>query len=149
MQCNPSYSAHINTKEFRTGTEWRHQRDMAIRSALALRQQFSIHDQVLEQVDIFKYLRRLLSHDNDDIQAVRTQIQKARTTWADVSNVLWAQKAPPRISAKFYKAVVQSLMLYGSKTWVISKSVLARLEGFHIRAAYKMAKHHVPWHGPD
>ncbi len=88
MQCNPSYPAHINTKECHTGTEWRHQWEMAIRSALTLRQQFSIHDQVLEQVDIFKYLRRLLSQDNDDIQAVRTQIQKARTTWADVSNVL-------------------------------------------------------------
>jgi hypothetical protein len=61
-----------------------------------------------------------------------------------VSNVLRAQNAPPRISAKFYTAVVQSLLLYGSETWVISKSVMARLEGFHIRAAYKMAKQHVP-----
>ncbi len=52
-------------------------------------------------------------------------------------------------SAKFYKVVVKSLLLYGSKMWVISKSVLARLEGFHIQAAYKMAKHHVPRHGPD
>ncbi len=41
------------------------------------------------------------------------------------------------------------LLLYGSETWVISKLVLARLEGFHIRAAYKMAKHHVPRHGLD
>ena len=53
-----------------------------------------------------------------------------------------------RISAKFYKAVVQSLLLYGSETWAISRSVMARLEGFHIRAAYKMAKQHVPRRGP-
>jgi hypothetical protein len=32
----------------------------------------------------------------------------------------------------FYKAVVQSVLLYGSKTWVLSKTVMARLEGFHI-----------------
>jgi hypothetical protein len=93
--------------------------------------------------------RCLLSQDNDDIQAVRTQIQKARTTWARVSNVLRGQNAPPRISAKLYKAVVQSLLLYGSKTWVISKLVLARLEGFHIQAMYKMPKHHVPQRSPD
>jgi hypothetical protein len=67
MQCNPSYPTHINSKECRTGSEWRHQRDMAVRSALALRQQFSINNRVLERVDVFKYLGRLLSQDNDDV----------------------------------------------------------------------------------
>ena len=33
--------------------------------------------------------------------------------------------------------------------WVIGKSVLARLEGFHIRAAYKMARRHVSHRGPN
>ncbi len=75
---------------------------------------------------------------------VHAQIRKACTTWVRVSNVLWAQNAPLRTSAKFYKAMVQSLLLYCSETWVISKSVMARLEGFHIRAAYKMAKQNVP-----
>ena len=82
----------------------RHQWDMAICLALALRQQFSIHDRVLERVDVFKYLGRLLSQDDDDIQAVRTQIRKACTTWARVSNVLRVQNTPPWISAKFYKS---------------------------------------------
>ena len=45
--------------------------------------------------------------------------------------------------------MVQSLLLYGSETWVLSKTALARLEGFHIRAAYKMAKEHVPRRGRD
>jgi hypothetical protein len=149
MQCNPSYPAHINTKECRAGTERRHQQDMAIRSALALRQQFTIQDQVLERVDVFKYLGRLLSQDDDDVQAVRAQLRKARSTWARVGNVLQAQNVAPRVSAMFYKAVVQSVLLYGSETWVLSKTVMARLEGFHIRAAYKMAKRHVPRRGPD
>ena len=122
---------------------------VAVRSALTLRQQFSINDRVLERVDVFKYLGRLLSQDDDDVQAVCAQIRKACTAWARVSKVLQAQNAPSRISAKFYKAVVQLLLLYSSETWVISKSVLARLEGFHIRAAYKMAKQNVPWRSPD
>jgi hypothetical protein len=149
MQCNPSYPAHINTKECRAGTERWHQRDMAIRLVLALRQQFTIQDQVLERVDVFKYLGRLLSQDNDNVQVVRAQLCKARSTWARVRNVLQAQNAAPRVSAMFYKAVVQSVLLYGSKTWVLSKTVMAQLEGFHIQAAYKMAKRHVPRRGPD
>jgi hypothetical protein len=44
---------------------------------------------------------------------------------------------------------VQSVLLYGSETWVLSPAVLARLEGFHIRAAYRMAKVHVPRRGPN
>jgi hypothetical protein len=39
----------------------------------------------------------------------------------------------------FYKAIVQSILLFGSKTWNLSPVSLKRLEGFHIRAAWCMA----------
>ena len=74
---------------------------------------------------------------------------KARGTWARIGQVLRREIAPPRVSAKFYKAIVQSVLLYGSETWVLSPAALARLEGFHIRAAYRMAKEHVPRRGPN
>ncbi len=44
--------------------------------------------------------------------------------------------------------MVQAVLLYGSETWVLSPTALARLEGFHIRAAYWMAKQHKPCRGP-
>ena len=47
---------------------------------------------------------------------------------------------PPRVA----KAVVQAVLLYGSETWVLSTAALASLEGFHIRAAYRMAVRHKP-----
>jgi hypothetical protein len=59
---------------------------MAVRSALALREQFHVHDQVLERVDVFEYLGRLLAQDDDDVQAVRAQICKARATWVAASD---------------------------------------------------------------
>ncbi len=131
------------------GTATRHQRDMAVRSALALRQQFTVHGDVLERVEVFQYLGRLLSQDDDDIQAVRSQLCKARGTWARVGQVLQRENDPPRVSPKFYKTIVQSVLLYGSETWVLSSAVLARLEGFHLRAAYRMAKKHLPRRGPN
>jgi hypothetical protein len=103
----------------------------------------------LERVEVFRYLGRLLSQDDGDIQAVRSQLCKARRTWARVGQVLRRGNAPPRVSAKFYKAIVQSVLLYRSETWVLSSAVLARLEGFHLRAAYRMAKKHVPRRGPN
>ena len=92
---------------------------------------------------MFRYLGAcLLSQDDNDIQAVRGQLCKARGMWARVGQVLRKENSPPRVSTKFYKAIVQSVLLYGSKTWVLSPAVMARLEGFHIHAAYRMAKKH-------
>ena len=130
------------------GTARHHQRDMAVRSALALRQQFTMHGDVLERVEVIWYLGRLLLQDDDDIQAMRSQLCKAHGTWARVGQVLRKENAPPRVSAKFYKAIVQSILLYGRETWVLSTASLARLEGFHLRTACRMAKKHVPWRGP-
>ena len=147
MQVNPRVPTHINTKECTIGTARRHQRDMAVRSALALRQQFTVHGDVLERVKVFRYLGHLLSQDDDNVRAMRSHLCKARGTWARVGQVLRRENAPPRVSAKFYKAIVQSVLLYGSETWVLSPAVLARLEGFHTRAAYRMAKENVPRRG--
>ena len=104
----------------------------------------------LKRVEVFWYLGRLLSQDDNDIQAVRSQLCKARWTWARIGQVfLRRENVPPRVSTKFYKAIVQSVLRYGSEMWVLSPAALARLEGFHIRAAYRMAKEHVPRRGPN
>ncbi len=67
--------------------------------------------------------------------------------WARVGQVLCAENTTPRVTAKFYKAVVQSVLLYGSKMWNLTRAVLAQLEGFHVRAAYKMARKYKPRKG--
>ncbi len=115
-----------------------------MQSVLALRKQFLVHGDILEKVEVYRYLCRLLLQDNDDVQAVRSQLHKAQGTWARVGQVLHRENAPQSTSAKFYQAIVQSILLYRSETWVLSKAVMARLEGFHICAAYWMAKEHVP-----
>jgi hypothetical protein len=149
MQVNPAYPKHIRTQECQTGVERKLQRESAVRLALALRRQFSVHEDVLERVEVFKYLGCLLAQDNDDAQAIRQQLQKARGVWARVGQVLPGENTAPRIAAKFYKAVVQAILLYGSETWNLTKSALARLEGFHVRAAYKMAREHRPKKGAN
>ncbi len=109
---------------------------------MALRHQFTIHGDVLERVEVFKYLGRLLAQDDNDAQAIRQQLRKAQSVWARVGQVLRGENVGHRIAAKIYKAVVQAVLLYGSKTWNLTKSTLAWLKGFHVRAAYKMARKH-------
>jgi hypothetical protein len=105
---------------------------MAILSALALRQQYTVHGDVLERVEVFKYLGRMMAQDDNDIQAIWAQLRKARATWARVGQVLQSENASLFVAARFYQAIVQAILLYGSKTWVISRTALARLKGFHI-----------------
>jgi hypothetical protein len=149
MQVNPAYPKHIRTQECQTEVEGKLQRESAVRSALALRRQFSVHKDVLERVKVFKYLGCLLAQDDDNTQAIRQQLQKARGVWARVGQVLRGENTAPRNAAKFCKAVVQAVLLYGSKTWNLTKSALARLERFHIHAAYKMAREHRPKKGAN
>ncbi len=140
MQVNPFYPCHYTTRECQVGVERKQQHEAAVQLALALCEQFSIHGDVLERVEVFKYLGHLLAQDDDNIQAVRAQIA--------VGQVLRSEHTPPRVAAKFYMVVVQAMLLYGSKTWVLSPMALAHLEGFHIRTAYQMARQHKPRRGP-
>ena len=52
----------------------------------------------------------------DDIQVIRAQLRKARATWACVGQVLRAENVPPWVAPKFYKVVVQAMLLYGSES---------------------------------
>jgi hypothetical protein len=124
MQCNPRCPQHIHTQVCSLGAERRTQRDSAILAALALRKLFHVQEEVLEKVDSFQYLGRILAQNNDEVRAVRQQIKKARGIWARVGQVLTADNTPPKVGTKFYKAIVQSVHLYGSKTWNLTTTAL-------------------------
>ncbi len=66
-----------------------------------------------------------------------------------MGQVLPGENTAPRIAAKFYKAVVQAVLLYGSETWNLTNLALERLEWFHVCAVYKMARTHQPKRGAN
>ncbi len=84
---------------------------------------FSAYGEGLERVEVFKYLGRLLAYNDNDSQAMRANLKKARKSWARVSRVLRAENASPKVCGVFYKAVVQAVLLFGSE---------ARLAGFFL-----------------
>ena len=51
--------------------------------------------------------------------------------------------ATPKIMARFYLAVCQAVLLYGSDTWVMSQKSLQRLETFHHRCARHIVHRHI------
>ena len=116
----------------------RMQRKAVSDSAVALDAKCYAYGEELERVEVFKYLGRLIAFDDDDTQAVRGNLAKARRVWAQISRVLRAENASARGYGMFYKTTVQPVLLFGSKTWVFSPATLQRLEGFHVKAARGM-----------
>ncbi len=55
---------------------------------MALRRQFVVNGNVLDHVEVFKYLGLVLSQDNDDAHTVRAQIMKAYKCWVRIGKVL-------------------------------------------------------------
>ena len=115
------------------------QYDAAANSQLALGQSFSTYREELDQVEVFKYLGRMLAYDDNDTQAMQSNLKKAWWCWAQLSCVLRVKDATPTVCGVFYKATVQAVLLFGSETWNLSQSAMKCLEGFHIRAAQHMS----------
>jgi hypothetical protein len=133
------YRGHRHTRLCREGWIRRKQHEAAEVARVALWKTFTAYGEDLERVEVFKYLGRLLAYNNNDTQAMRLNLKKARKSWAQVSRVLRAENAAPKVCGVFYKATVQAVLLFGSETWKLSPLSLKSLEGFQIRAARCMA----------
>jgi hypothetical protein len=130
---------HHRTGLCQRGWERKCQHEAAVHSKRALEHTFSVNGEELVRVEVFKYLGRLISHDDADNQAMQSNLGKAHGCWAQVSRVLRAENATPKTCGMFYKATVQAMLLYGSETWSLSPSSMKRLEGFHIRTAWQIS----------
>ena len=137
-----SVPTHSLTALCRQGTALRQKEIKQEACRVARNVVFSVRDTPLEQVLSFDYLGRPLSLVGDDWHALNKNLGKARLRWTLISRVLAREGASPRISAMFYKAAVQAVLLYGCETWSITSNMLCTLESFHHRVARRLTHRH-------
>jgi exonuclease III len=130
---------HTNTNMCRAGSERKRKRGLDVDILQSAEKRFVVGETELEAVDCFRYLGRPVNSFGDDLYSLMYNINKARGRWARVSRVLRRQGATSKISGYFYKAVVQSVLLYACETWTVTKKMLGLLEGFHHRIARQIA----------
>jgi hypothetical protein len=65
-------------------------------------------------------------------------VAKARQRWAQVSKVLSHQGVDTWVAGYFYKATVQSDLLYRCETLAVTHQILGLLQGFHHRVAQRL-----------
>ena len=59
-----------------------------------------------------------------------------------MSRVLGRKGAEPKVSGNFYKAVAQSVLLFGADTWVLTQRTEKALESFQSRVARRLTSKH-------
>ena len=89
-------------------------------------------------MEVFKYLRLMVAFDDDDTHAVRGDLAKARRVCARISLILGAENSSARVSGMFFKVTGQAVLLFGSEIWSLAPAILRRLEGFRVKAAWRM-----------
>ena len=83
-------------------------------------------------------VKRLKSHNNRYWPAVFQNLNKAWRWWGVISRVLTKTVATVRSRGVIYKALAQSVILYGSEIWVVMGVVLKVLSGIHHREARRI-----------
>jgi hypothetical protein len=129
---------HTETVLCRQGAKRNKQRMQDLQCIQASQRTFSIQNQPIETVTSFRYIGRIITSSNSDWEAAKFNLHKARTRWMNISRILTRTSASPRISSLFYKATIQTVLLYGSETWVINDEILHLLLSFHHSIARRL-----------
>ena len=69
----------------------------------------------LTEESIFWYLVRTLSSSDDNFPAVERILQRARGKWGCLAKILGREGEDRRTTGRFYVAVVQAVLMFGSE----------------------------------
>ena len=73
----------------------------------------------LRNIERFKYLSLILSHDDNNVPAMRRNLKQAQGTWKRIVKILTQEEIPAPVARMFYQAVVATILLYGSESCVL------------------------------
>ena len=104
----------------------------------------SINGENIEKVDDFQYLGSFVASTSRDVDV---RIGKA---WSAINNMsqIWESNLSTRIKKSFFRATVESILIYGSTTWTLTASLERKLNGTYtrmLRAALNVSwQDHIP-----
>ena len=82
-----------------------------------------IWNEILLPPELFPYLRRIIAYNSRNWAAVYLNLHKARRQWVMIVGVLESTVATVRSRGEIYKAVAQSVLLYGREIWVVTRAM--------------------------
>jgi hypothetical protein len=89
--------------------------------------QLSLGFKRLEAVDSFKYLGCLITCDGDENEEIEERIRKAHKAFLAYRGLLTSKRLASSLRLRLFHAYVTSVLLYGSETWHVHKSVVGKM----------------------
>ena len=92
---------------------------------------FHINAETLLPSEAFPYLGWKISYNNRNWAAIYLNLRKSRRRWGMIASVLQRKGATVRDRGSMYTAVEQFVLLYVSKSWLVTGEMLKVLTAFH------------------
>ena len=89
----------------------------------------TINGELVKEVNDFTYLGSQIASTRND---VKCRIGKAWTA-LDKLTKIWKSSLPKNLKRRFFQATVESVLLYGSSAWTLTKDLESRLNGTYTR----------------
>jgi hypothetical protein len=83
----------------------------------------------LKEVKDFKYLGSYVADSRKDFQSRKAQAWKA----CNKLHTIWQSNISRKTKLAFFRACIESILLYGSETWTMKKDLQGRLDGTYTR----------------
>ena len=100
-------------------------------------------NQVVKQVDSFKYLGSTITEDARCEVEIKRRIGIAKKTFSDMGYLLKNRKISIRTRKNMMKTYIWSTLLYGAESWTLSVGLVKRLEAIEMWLWRRMMK--IPW----
>ena len=79
---------------------------------------------------VLKYLGRVMTTGDQDWPVVIGILQKARKSWGRMSRVLSQEGEDPKVLDHFFNVLVQKVLLFRAKMWVLNPRMERALSSF-------------------
>ena len=92
--------------------------------------EFEAYRNPIETVTRFKYLGWVITARDDNWPEVSGNLVKSWKSWGWLTKILIKEWTDKRVSGKFFRLVVQQVLLFGVETWLMTPRIERALESF-------------------
>ena len=107
-------------------------------------QPVTLGQNIIEEVEDFKYLGSMLSNNNGTAKDIRARINKARGSFCQLKSIWKSGSISMKTKVKIYNSNVKSVLLYGAECWRVIQTDMNKLSSFHNTCLRKICKIYWP-----
>ena len=129
---------HMTTAQCDKGVEWKRWRLTEEEMRESMDRDFQAYGRTLATVTSLKYLSQVMTTADDEWTVVVGKLRKDQKSWAQMASIMVQEGAFSWVLGVLFKAVVQTVLLLGSETWVLITRMGKILGSFQNRVTRKI-----------